>query len=260
MSKRYAKALAGVAQLALLLGWLMAAPASAQPPVDLALVLAADGSGSIDDHEFRLQREGYAWAITHPKVLAAIAGGLEGAIAVAFMEWGAPESQHTIVDWQIIDGARSAADFAEQLRQAPRVAFGYNSISNALFHAGTLLAGAPVFAERHVVDISGDGPQIGGRPLEAVRQALLDQGITINALVIVSPGGGVPGPGGMPLDAHYRRDVIGGPGAFVRTAAGRDELAEALLDKLILEIAGGSHDTRQGGQIHVVESVSRERE
>lgn len=216
----------------------------AQDRVDLALVLAADGSGSIDEDEFRLQREGYAWAITHPRVLAAIRGGVEGAIAVAYMEWGAPESQHTIVDWLVIDGAETAEEFAAELRAAPRVAFGYNSISNALFHAGTLFSGLQVWAERLVIDISGDGPQIGGRPLHEVRRALVNEGITINALVIVSPGGGVPGPGGMPLDEHYERDVIGGPGAFVRTAKSREELSEALLNKLILEIAGAPDTDR----------------
>ncbi len=43
--------------------------------VDVNLVLAVDSSGSIDDGEFRLQREGYARALTHPKVLAAIRRG-----------------------------------------------------------------------------------------------------------------------------------------------------------------------------------------
>lgn len=232
--------------------------AEAQQKVDLALVLAADGSGSIDDEEFRLQRDGYAWALTHPRVLAAIASGHRAKIAVAYMEWGAPESQHTIVDWHVIDGAEAAASFAAKLRRAPRVAFGYNSISNALFHAGTLLAAAPMFAERQVIDISGDGPQIGGRPLEGVRSGLVNLGITINALVIVSPGGGVPGPGGMPLDAHYRRDVIGGSGAFVRTAKGREELAQALLDKLVLEIAGRPPMFARRGRIDVVESTKHD--
>ncbi len=41
--------------------------------VDLELVLAVDSSGSIDGHEFALQRLGYARALTHPDVLAAIA-------------------------------------------------------------------------------------------------------------------------------------------------------------------------------------------
>lgn len=246
--------------LGVLLVICLTGPARAETKVDLALVLAADGSGSIDDEEFRLQREGYAWALTHPRVLAALTSGPKGAIAVAYMEWGAPESQHTIVDWKVIDGAGAAAAFAARLLSAPRVAFGYNSISNALFHAGELLANAPAFAERQVIDISGDGPQIGGRPLAGVRAALVAQGITINGLVVVSPGGGVPGPGGMPLDAHYRRDVIGGPGAFVRTAKGREELAEALLDKLVLEIAGGAPILDERGRIEVVERSEHERD
>lgn len=244
--------------LAVLMVVCLAGHASAEPRVDLALVLAADGSGSIDDDEFRLQRDGYAWALSHPRVLAALTSGPRRAIAVAYMEWGAPESQHTIVDWHIIDGGDAAAAFAAKLRRAPRVAFGYNSISNALFHAGTLLAEAPFFAERQVIDISGDGPQIGGRPLEAVRAALVARGITINGLVVVSPGGGVAGPGGMPLDAHYRRDVIGGPGAFVRTAKGREELADALLDKLVLEIASPLPMLKQRGRISVVEKLEHE--
>ena len=42
--------------------------------VDLELVLAVDISGSIDELEARLQREGYINAILHPDVLGAIKG------------------------------------------------------------------------------------------------------------------------------------------------------------------------------------------
>ncbi|MGE3293988.1 MAG: DUF1194 domain-containing protein, partial [Geminicoccaceae bacterium] len=42
---------------------LLAQTATAEP-VDLVLVLAADASGSIDDGEIRLQRRGYAAALT----------------------------------------------------------------------------------------------------------------------------------------------------------------------------------------------------
>ena len=45
------------------------APARAES-VDLELVFAADGSGSIDDDELRLQRQGWADALTSPEVLA----------------------------------------------------------------------------------------------------------------------------------------------------------------------------------------------
>ena len=50
--------------------------------VDLELVLLADASGSIDQAEIKFQRQGYASAITHPQVLAIIAKGALGRIAV----------------------------------------------------------------------------------------------------------------------------------------------------------------------------------
>ncbi|MGE4219120.1 MAG: DUF1194 domain-containing protein, partial [Alphaproteobacteria bacterium] len=86
----------------LILWLVLAVPAVAQQAVDLELVLAADGSGSIDGQEFELQRTGYAEAIRSPQVLSAIRGGLLGRIAVALIEWGDPESQHVIVDWHVI--------------------------------------------------------------------------------------------------------------------------------------------------------------
>ena len=46
------------------------ASAARAEKVDVALVLAADVSRSIDDDEFKLQRQGYAAAITNPRVLA----------------------------------------------------------------------------------------------------------------------------------------------------------------------------------------------
>lgn len=226
--------------LAALLALLLhaAAPAAAQEAVDLELVLAADGSGSIDDEEFRLQREGYAAAITSPEVLDAIQGGLLQKIAVALVEWGAPESQHVIVDWLVISDAASAQAFAQRLLAAPRQAWGYNSISNVIDFSARMIAANAYEGTRKVIDVSGDGPQIGGRPLPEVRRETLAQGITINALVIKSSGGAFRGPGGLELGAHYERDVIGGPGAFVMSAENRRNFAEAIRAKLVAEIAG----------------------
>jgi len=56
---------------------LCAAPAAAQEfDVDVELVFATDGSGSIDDEELRLQREGYAKALADPRVQQVIRGGV----------------------------------------------------------------------------------------------------------------------------------------------------------------------------------------
>jgi GrpB-like predicted nucleotidyltransferase (UPF0157 family) len=221
----------------LILSASLAAAAAAEQPVDLELVLAADGSPSIDEEEFRLQREGYAHAITHPRVLAAIRSGHRQGIALALIEWGAPDSQHTIVDWMVIRDETSARAFADKLLAQPRKARGYNSISGAIDHAARMIRDNAFQAASRIIDVSGDGPQIGGRPVQAARADAVASGIVINALVVKSPGGGVRGPGGMPLDEHYERDVIGGQGSFVMVADGRDSFAQALVQKMIREIA-----------------------
>ena len=214
-------------------------PARAEA-VDLELVFAADGSGSIDDDELRLQRRGWADALTSPDVLAAIRGGAIGAVAVAFMEWGGPQSQVLVVDWHVVRDAESARVFADRLLGAPRGASGYNSISNAINFSVRLVEGNGHEGTRKVIDVSGDGPSIGGRPLPAARADALAKGFTINALAIRRPGGRPGGPGGEPLEAYYAREVIGGPGAFVEIADEARPFATAARRKLLTEVADGA--------------------
>lgn len=241
--------LALIAAIAAVMPILALAPRqAAAEAVDLELVLAADASGSIDEDEFWLQRRGYAEAITSRPVLAAIAGGRRGAIALAFVEWAAPDSVHTIVDWTVIRGAAEAADFATRLMAAPRVARGYNSISEAIAHATRMIETNAYQGARKVIDISGDGPQINGRPLPLMRAAALNTGITINALLIRRPGGGVPGPRGEALGEHYARDVIGGFGAFLMTVEGEEKFAEAIRKKMVQEIADSGPTGGTGGR------------
>ncbi|MBK1696990.1 DUF1194 domain-containing protein [Rhodovibrio salinarum] len=207
--------------------------------VDVELVLAADGSGSIDDDELATQRRGYADALAHPRVLQAIQGGYHGRIALTYIEWGGPRSQHTIVDWQEIANGDDAKAFGDALVTAPRAARGWNSISGAIAYGHQKIDENRFAGHRKVIDISGDGPQRGGPSLGLTRQQAVEAGITINALVVRRPGGGYPGPGGMPLHTHYERDVIGGRGAFVMTADTEIGFTDAILNKLIQEIAEG---------------------
>src|SRR5437868_830983 len=86
--------------------------------VDLRLILAADVSISVDDEEFRLQREGYAAAITSVPVLEAIQAGPHRAIAVTFIEWSGPFKQRVVVDWTVIRDGEMATVFANTLRTA----------------------------------------------------------------------------------------------------------------------------------------------
>ena len=213
--------------------------------VDVELVLAADGSGSIDDDELALQRRGYAEAITSAEVLGAIGSGPVGAIAITYVEWGGAASQHTIVDWHVVRDAASAAVFADKLVSSPRQAYGYNSISGAIAYAADRIRENSYEGLSRVIDVSGDGPQIGGPPLAETRAAALAEGITINGLVIARPGGGVRGPGGMSLSEHYARDVIGGPASFVMVAEGTGRFADAVRRKLIQEIALADPEPRR---------------
>lgn len=229
--------------LTLLLG-----PAARAETVDLELVFAADGSGSIDEDELRLQRHGWADALLSKDVLDGIKDGPTGAIAVAYMEWGGPQSQVLIVDWHVVRDQASAQVFADRLTSAPRGATGYNSISNAIDFSVRLVETNAHDAPRKIVDVSGDGPNMGGRSLEAARADALAKGFTINALAIRRSGGRPGGPGGMALEDYYARDVIGGPGAFVEVADATRPFAVAARRKLLTEIAGTPARTSVAGR------------
>lgn len=221
-----------------LLAIAMPAHRAAAEPVDLLLVFAADGSGSIDDDELALQRRGWGEALTSPEVLAGIRAGLIGRIAVAYMEWGGPQSQVLIVDWHVVSDLPTAQAFADMLAVRPRGAFGYNSISNAIDFSVKLVETAPHEGVRKVIDISGDGPNIGGRPLADARADALAKGFTINALAILRAGGRAVTGTGETLEDYYGRAVIGGPGAFVEVANESKPFALAARRKLLSEIAG----------------------
>ena len=167
----------------------LAAHAIAAEDLDLELVLLADSSGSIDAAESRFQREGYATAITHPDVLAAIRQGLTQRIALTYVEWGDDTSQDVVVPWTIIDGAETAAAFADALVKAPRRARGFNAIGSAIAKAQSLIGGNDINGLRRVIDISADSANNwSGIPIEIARDAALAQGITINGLAILCPG------------------------------------------------------------------------
>jgi Protein of unknown function (DUF1194) len=230
-------------------GLVAAGPLRAAEEVDVELVLAADGSGSIDDDELKLQRDGYADALASPEVLGAIARNAIGAIAVAYIEWGGPFSQHVIVDWHRISDHASAQAFGQKLRAAPRQARGYNSISAAIDVSVHLTETNSFQGLRKVIDVSGDGPHMGGRAVELARDEAVAKGFTINALAIQRPGGGFRGPGGLPLAEHYRQSVIGGPRSFVEIADGTRTFTDAVRVKLVLEIAETDRPPRSIGRI-----------
>jgi hypothetical protein len=216
-------------------------PVAAAEEVDLLLVMAADVSRSVDSAKFQLQRNGYAAAISNPRVLQAIRSGPNGSIGVAFVEWSGVTAQKLIIDWTKIGDAKSAQDFASQIVEAQRPFADRTSISGGIEFAFAQFERAPFKAPRRTIDISGDGTNNSGRDVTLARDEVLAKGVTINGLVILSdrpipwnPDHTNP-PGG--LTNYYRNNVIGGPGAFVIEAENFESFGQAIINKLIAEIA-----------------------
>src|SRR5215813_4326942 len=154
--------------------------------VDLLLVLAADVSRSVDDKEFKLQREGFAGALVDPRVVQAMTSGSAGRIAVVFVEWASEFEQRVVVDWALIANQRDAQDVSQRILGAARSFWGRTSISSAIEFSLGLLARSPFQSDRHVIDISGDGTNNSGAEVTASRDTAIAKGVTINGLVILS--------------------------------------------------------------------------
>jgi hypothetical protein len=234
ISRRAAIVLAFVSAL------LAASPAQTEP-VDLLLVLAADVSRSVDSQKFQLQREGYAAALADPRVIDAIQSGRRGRIGVLFLEWSGFGNQKVVIDWTVVDGPKAAQAFGDRLLESPRSFADRTSISGGIDAAVAQLARAPFEGQRRTIDVSGDGTNNAGRDVGLARDEALALGISINGLVILSetplpwnPEHTNP-PGG--LTKYYRDNVIGGPGSFVLEAKDFNSFGEAIVKKMIAEIA-----------------------
>jgi Protein of unknown function (DUF1194) len=229
-----------LALLLLLLGLGLPAARAAEP-VDLLLVLAADVSRSVDADKFQLQRAGYAAAVADRQVLNAIRSGRHGRVAVLFLEWSGIGNQQVVIDWMLIDGPKAAQAFGDRLLESPRSFADRTSISGGIDFAVAQFARAPFACERRTIDVSGDGTNNAGRDVAVARDEALALGLTINGLVILSerplpwnPEHTNP-PGG--LANYYRENVVGGPGAFVLEAKDFNSFGQAIVKKLIAEIA-----------------------
>jgi hypothetical protein len=217
------------------------AAARAADDVDLLLVLAVDVSRSIDATKFQLQREGYAAAISDPHVLDAIRSGRTGRIGLMLVEWSGAGAQKVVVDWTALGDADSAKGFGDRLLEAPRSFADRTSISGGIEFAMGQIDKAPYQSARHTIDVSGDGTNNAGRDVGQQRDDAVAKGITINGLPILSdnpmswnPDHTNP-PGG--LANYYRNNVIGGPNAFVMVAENFNSFGQAIIKKMIAEVA-----------------------
>lgn len=218
----------------------VAAPSlRAQQAVDLELVLAVDVSWSMDLDEQQLQREGYLAALRDPEVWKAISGGGHGRITLMYVEWAGQYIQEIVVPWILIDSPGALENFASRLERAPISRNRMTSLSSAISFSASQFGNAGYRGVRKVIDVSGDGPNNSGGPVETARDEAVNQGIVINGLpIILKPDHRSGFFDIRDLDKYYKDCVIGGFGSFVIPVRSRAEFAPAIRRKLILEIAG----------------------
>ena len=220
----------GLVAIAILLLGVTAAPARAENTVDTALVLAVDVSLSIDDEEFALQRAGYAAAFRNKRVVDAIAAGSAGAMAVTYLQWSG--AARAAADRRLASHHRPHQRRPLRRRpgrRRPRRRQRQHLAQRRHRGRNPVLRQSGYAAERRIIDISGDGSNNSGRLPNFARDDAVAAGITINGLTILK---------NEPfLDSYYLANVVGGRGAFVLTARDFDDFSEAILAKLIREVA-----------------------
>lgn len=216
---------------------LIPTPSTALTEVDVELFLAVDVSRSMSRTELEIQRRGYAEALASDEVFAAVQGGMLGRVALTYVEWAGNFSHNVVVPWTLIETREQAQEFAAKLQTIPAANMRRTSISGALEFAASDILENDFIGLRAIIDISGDGPNNQGRPVWPVRNEVVEHGIIINGLPLMTNDNDNGRWHIDDLDVYYRECVIGGPGAFVVPVYSWSQFAEAVKRKLILEIA-----------------------
>jgi len=121
---------------------------------DVALVLAIDVFGSVDDSRFALQRKGIAAALESEEVAAAISGGVNQTVEIAVVEWA--EEQRPLVPWTVLHGRDDLKTLAARLRSASR-----SWVHTMTDPAGGITAAGHLFAEPAPCRPASDHRRVG---------------------------------------------------------------------------------------------------
>jgi hypothetical protein len=225
--------------------WLLSTVSHAQTQrADLNLVIAMDCSWSVNASEFALQAGGIAAAFSDPQILSAIADGHHGRINVLVVQWSTSGTQQIAMPWTTIAMPGDAIRFANlAARMSRRTVNGGTSISGALQFSQNAFDSEPMRADRRVIDVIADGENNDGNRVEDMRDTVVKQGTTINALAVINEVSY--------LHFYLRNRVIGGPGAFVERAGDYFDFERAFKKKLLREIKGNLVTQRNGGTLPI---------
>jgi hypothetical protein len=221
-----------LATAGLFLSATVAMPATSEI-ADLEIVLAVDGSSSVDLGEYALQLRGIASAFRDSEVQSAIGDGPVGRIAVNLLVWAQPGYDKLTTGWHVVATAEEAEAFADKVEKLPRRQFGGTGLGEGIERSLAELAGNGFTATRQVIDVSGDGRETWfavATQLPVARRWARQQNVVINGLAITNED--------PTLLAYYDEDLRTGPGSFALEARNFKDFADAMKIKLLREISG----------------------
>lgn len=206
--------------------------------IDTAIVFAVDVSGSVDPATAELQREGHAAAISSQAVLSAIARTHAGCIAITYVEWSSYGQMRSVLPWTNVCGPEDAQAVAFAISKGGDRGLGceamcQTSISFAIDLSVKLLESHAGNASNKIIDISANGINNDGLPVEESRLRAIAAGCTINAIALPEIRLGVRND----LTSYFADNVIGGPNAFVMPLTSPSLYTSALRQKLVKEIS-----------------------
>jgi hypothetical protein len=210
--------------------------AAGKQRTDINMVVAFDRSESIDAEERKAQIESLGQALLDQRFIDSVTSGYHGTLGISVMAWSSFSQVEMILPWIEIT---SRADAEEAVRRInwnqardPDVHHGKQTdIALAIATSVDILDQAPFFGSKQVINIISDGIDNFGRLAMVDRDLALEKGITINGLV--QARGHAVGV----IKEFFKKQVIGGPSSFVQAANGADGFAQAMLRKMMLEIA-----------------------
>ena len=228
------------ATIAVVMAMTILAPGVANAACRLALVLALDVSGSVDNVEYAQQLNGVAEALSDPDVQAVLFATPEVPVTLAIFEWSSSSYQQIILDWTPLHGPADVASIRDTLLSWTRApAPEATGLGAALEFANAMVARAPACWDQ-TLDISADGKNNDWPLPYRLRENGRLGNMNVNALVIATDFTGTidrtPDSIGE-LTAYFQARIIHGPGAFVEVAQGYAAYAAAMKRKLLRELA-----------------------
>ena len=200
----------------------LSAPAAA---CDIALILAVDVSGSVDQNEYDIQMQGLAEALRDGAISEAL---VVREAAVQVIQWTGSGRHRVSVPWTRIKDFNDTDNLADVIEKDPRI---WRNFSTALGEAVQFAQGnfkQVPDCKRKVIDVSGDGRSNEGVRPPALHASLLADGIIVNGLAIEAYDKG--------LTEYFEKHLIVGPGSFAMRAAEFEDYPERIRRKLLREI------------------------